>query len=430
MSDVADLSVVMPTYKHAQFLPRALDALLSQSVRACEVIVVNDASPDETAEILDRYAANDATLKVIRNEMNQGVTKSVEIGMGQASGKYLFFASSDDYVLPGFIEKLTGAFERHPEAGLCSSYSSVVDGASGEIRPNPTGWCDAPRYFAPSEVERIAGRAGIPGHATILKRSAFDAAGGFRADLEWHCDWFLNFVVAFREGMCYVPEMLSLWREMPNSYVCRGMQSPQQSVIINALLDHLASPEYADVAASFQRSGALSALGTSVLVAAASRADLWGKAALSLLHCFTDEQYVSLLDHPHAKVRELAAFFLGAFWREARQTLEERRRREQELVAARQRATQAQDCLASAEQELVTANARRHEMQTELDRAHCLIAERESQLRQLEAFAQHQAETIRRMESSYFWKSRKLLAGCKRHVLKPLGRITKRAACW
>lgn len=420
MSDVADLSVVMPTYKHAQFLPRALDALLSQSVRARELIVVNDASPDETQEILDRYVQNDATVKVIRNESNQGVTKCIEIGIARARGKYLYCAASDDYVLPGFIEKTVGALESHPQAGLCSSYFSIRDGVTGEIRVNPSGWCESPRYFAPREVEPLIGHSSIPGHATIIKRASFDAAGGLLADLEWHSDWFLNFVVAFREGMCHVPEMLSLITDMPGTYSSQAASTERQLRVINAIFDRLASDEYVDVAPSFERSGALSVLGTPVIVAAASRADAWSPRTLRQINSFTAEQYDSLLDHARAEVRELAAFFLGAYWRETKQNLQERNR---QMAAEQER-------LASVEQELAAANARRREMETELSRAGWLIAEREAQVRQLEAFAQHQAETIRRMESSYFWKSRQLLAGCKHQVLKPLGRIARRAACW
>jgi len=427
MSDVADLSVVMPTFKHAQFLPRALDALLSQSVRARELIVVNDASPDETQEILDRYAANDATLQVIRNETNQGVTKCIEIGIARARGKYLYCAASDDYVLPGFIEKTVGALESHPQAGLCSSYFSIRDGITGEIRVNPSGWCESPRYFTPREVEPLIGHSSIPGHATIIKRASFDAAGGLLADLEWHSDWFLNFVVAFREGMCHVPEMLSLITDMPSTYSNQGVRTERQLRVINAIFDRLASHEYVDVAPSFERSGALSVLGTPVIVAAAGRADAWRPGTLKLLNSFTAEQYDSLLDHARPEVRELAAFFLGAYWHETKQNLDERSR---QMAAAQQQAAQARERLASVEQELATANARRCEMETELGRARWLIAEREAQVRQLEAFAQHQAETIRRMEASYFWKSRKLLAGCKHKVLKPLGRIARRAACW
>ena len=441
MSAVADLSVVMPTYNHARYLPRALDALLSQSVRPRELIVVNDASPDETAEILERYARSDPAVKVIRNETNRGVTACIGIGIAQASGKYLFCASSDDYVLPGFIGKTIGALEQYPQAGLCSSYFSFVNGVTGEILENASGWCDAPRYFEPREVERLVGHTSIPGHATIMKRSSFDAAGGFLSDLAWHSDWFFNYVIAFREGLCHVPEVLSLQTVTQSSYSVQGVYSERQLAVIGAIFDRLASAEYADLAPVFQRSGVFSVLGTPALVAAAGRADAWSRATLKLVNGFTPEQYESLLDHPDENVRELATFFLGTFWHEvkpARQhERDERRRVEQELAAVQlQRAelqlqlAELQRRTAQTEEALEHAKRRGRETEAELDRTSRLLVEREAQLRHMEGVAGQYLDTIRRMESSYFWKSRKLLAGCKHKMLKPIGRLARRAACW
>ena len=427
MSAVADLSVVMPTYKHAQYLPRALDALLSQSVRPREVIVVNDASPDETAEILDRYAGNDPAVKAIHNDSNRGVTACIGIGLAQASGKYLFCAASDDYVLPGFVEKSVGALENHPQAGLCCSYFSIVNGETGEIRENPSGWCAAPRYFSPAETERLLAHASIPGHTAIVKRSSFDAAGGLLSDLEWHSDWFLNFVIAFREGMCHVPEMLSLLTEAPSSYSGQGHRSERQLQVIGAVFDRLSSPAFADVAPAFARNGALTLLGTPVLAAAAARADAWSKATLSLINGFTPEQYESLLDHPEQAVRELARFFLGAFWPEVKQARlqasDERKRLGQEVATLRPLLAKCEQRADFAERELEHSKRRRRETEAELDRTSRLLVESEAKVRHLQAVSDVRAEMIRRMESSYFWKSRQVLAGCKRSVLKPLARL-------
>lgn len=426
MSRTADLSVIMPTYKHAQYLPRALDALLAQSVRPKELIVINDASPDETAEILDRYAENDPAVRAIHNESNRGVTENFCIGAARASGKYLFCAASDDYVLPGFIEKTMAALERHPEAGLCCSYFSIVDAATGEIRPNPSCWCEAPRYFSPAETERLLGHASIPGHTTIMKRSAFDAAGGFLDDLQWNSDWFLNYVVAFREGMCHVPEMLSLLTDMPGTYSSQGLRSERQLAVVNAVLDRLASPQYADVAPSFERSGVLSVLGPSVIVAAASRTDAWDKSTLSLLNAFTVEQYEALLEHTEPAVRELAGFFLGPFWREAKgrreRESEERGRLEQALTAHESQLAQTQHSLAKSEEALARLRKHRSEAELLLARANQILADREARLCYVEGAAGRLSETISRMESSYFWKLRRLLANCKHAFYSPLTR--------
>ncbi|HEV3007289.1 MAG TPA: glycosyltransferase [Pirellulales bacterium] len=417
MSATADLSVVMPTYRHAQYLPRALTSLLSQSVRPREVIVVNDASPDETPAILARFAHDDATVKAVHNDRNRGVTESVKAGLARAGGKYLFCVASDDYVLPGFVEKSIGMLERHPQAGLCCSYFSVVDGLTGEIRPNASGWCDAPRYFSPAEAERLLGHGGIAGHTTVFKRSSFDAAGGFLADLEWHSDWFLNFVVAFREGICHVPEMLSLLTEMPGSYASQGLRSARQAAVLNALFDRLASREYSDVAPSFRRSGIVSVFGPPVVQAAAVRRDAWSKAILGLINCLADEQYETLLDDPDPAVGELAVFFLGTFWHEVKQQRERERSALRRLEGA---LASKEPLLGQREQELAQSEQLLSQAQRRLAQANQALAEHDARVNHLEGTVWQLQQSIRRMESSYFWRFRSLLAACKHALLNAL----------
>ena len=423
MTTTADLSVVMPTYNHAQYLPRALRALVTQSVLPAEIIVVNDASTDETPAILEAFARDFPVVKVITNQQNQRPNQSVRIGVAQATGKYLYCTSSDDYVLPGFVEKLVGTMEAFPQAGVCSAYFSIVNGVTGEIREQPSGYCTAPRYFPPDEFEKLIGHGSIPGHASIVKRSSFDAAGGFLTDLEWHSDWFLTFVVAFREGMCHVPEMLSLLTDLPQSYCSQGIRSAKQIAVLNAVFDRLASPQFADVAPSFQRSGVLSVFGLPVLQTAAGRPDLWTKATLGLINCFRPDEYEALLDNPDPRARQLGAFFLGPFWHEVQQRrsreLDERRDLQRNLAAQQQACTELRATLTERDNALAQSHERLAETERQLTYINQRVTHSEARLKETEALTAQLEETLRRMESSYFWKFRNLLRDCKHAALRP-----------
>jgi hypothetical protein len=421
----ADLSVVMPTYNHAKYLPRALQALVTQSVLPAEIIIVNDASTDETPAILDRFAREYPLIHVITNAENRRTFESFRIGLSHATGKYVFCAASDDYVLPGFVEKMVGAMEAFPEAGVCSAYFSIVDGVSGHIREQPSGWCTAPRYFSPDEFEKLIGHSSIPGHASILKRSAFDAAGGFLPELEWHSDWFMSLVVGFREGMCHVPEMLSLLTDMPQSYCSQGMRSEKQLVVLNAVFDRLMSPEYSDVLPSFQRSGVLSIFGKPVLQAAARRSDLWTREMLNLLNSFKTEEYDALLHDPDPRLRELGCFFLGPFWHEVRQRhaaeLEQQRHNHERTIAEQQTiAQQLRAEVAEREQALRHAQQDLAEKEHHLGAVQRQLSERNAQLAHSEHRASELQEAVDRMEASYFWKARTLLRDCKNAAVRPL----------
>jgi glycosyltransferase involved in cell wall biosynthesis len=124
----ADLSVVMANRNHARYLPRALDAVLSQSLRPREVIIFDDDSRDDSVPILKDFARRFPCVKIVRNEQHLGVTASYNRGFALATGTYILPAAADDYVLPGFVEKAMSLFERYPQAGLCTANGSCTQG--------------------------------------------------------------------------------------------------------------------------------------------------------------------------------------------------------------------------------------------------------------------------------------------------------------
>ncbi len=265
----ANLSVIMPNYNHAQYLPRAIAAVLGQSVRPREFIIIDDGSTDNSVEVIERFAARDPVIRFFRNERNRGVCESVNRALEQATGEYLLLCAADDYVLPGIIEKSIGLLEQHPNAGICCGYHSTVDGTTGVVSPNPTGWCRRPTYFSPSELADVMGPRGIPSSSAIYRREAVLAAGGYLPALRWACDWFMNLVIAFRHGLCHVPEPLALIQIMPTSYGRDGVKDREACrAVVAELLPLLTSPEYCYLLPHFQVSGVLAPFGQGLEVIA------------------------------------------------------------------------------------------------------------------------------------------------------------------
>lgn len=104
------LSVVVPAYNVAEYLPACLDSLLDQTLRDLEVIVVDDASPDECGEIADSYAARDPRVVVLHTQ-NQGVGPARNTGVAAARGRYLAFVDSDDLVPARAFELMVNTLE-------------------------------------------------------------------------------------------------------------------------------------------------------------------------------------------------------------------------------------------------------------------------------------------------------------------------------
>jgi len=99
------LTFILPIYKVEDYLPQCVDSILSQATEDCEIILVDDGSPDSCGTICDRYAENNAIVKVI-HKPNGGLSSARNAGMELATGKYVLFVDSDDYLEPGSVKKL------------------------------------------------------------------------------------------------------------------------------------------------------------------------------------------------------------------------------------------------------------------------------------------------------------------------------------
>ena len=99
------ISVIVPVYQVEKYLERCVKSILSQTYKNLEVILVDDGSPDQCPAICDACAEKDARVKVIHQE-NKGLSGARNAGIDAASGEYLAFVDSDDYVSPHFIEEL------------------------------------------------------------------------------------------------------------------------------------------------------------------------------------------------------------------------------------------------------------------------------------------------------------------------------------
>lgn len=112
MSEVnPKVSIILPTYNGAKYLRQAIDSCLSQTYRNIELIIVDDFSTDQTPEIIKSY--EDPRIKYIRNEKNQRLPRSLNIGFAASSGDYLTWTSDDNFYLPQAIEKMLKYLEEN-----------------------------------------------------------------------------------------------------------------------------------------------------------------------------------------------------------------------------------------------------------------------------------------------------------------------------
>ena len=229
----ATLSVTMTNYNHAHFIGDALDAILDQSYKPLEIIIIDDASTDDSYNIIQGYARKYPIITALRNDMNMGVLHNAIRLSGLARGEYLYGAAADDRVLPGFFEKGVELLARYPQAGLCSTLSRRISGDGGD-----EGILHMPRVsnkdcFIPKDKAICLLRkhgSWIQGNTTIFRRDALIECGGFIPELQSFCDGFMHMVIAAKYGVCYVPEALAAWRQVGNSYSATIGRAPESSL--------------------------------------------------------------------------------------------------------------------------------------------------------------------------------------------------------
>ncbi|MCI5856855.1 MAG: glycosyltransferase family 2 protein [Agathobacter sp.] len=109
MSSNPLVSVVIPVYNVEKYLARCLDSVLAQDYMSIEIICVNDCSTDNSAQLLQKYEAAHANIRVVMPEKNGGLGAARDLGMESAAGEYICFLDSDDYIAADFVSRYVEA---------------------------------------------------------------------------------------------------------------------------------------------------------------------------------------------------------------------------------------------------------------------------------------------------------------------------------
>lgn len=121
MVNTSLVSIITPSYNSAAFIQETIESVLSQSYGHWEMIIVDDASTDDSLEIIEHFASEDQRIKLFKNEENLGVAKSRNWAIEEAKGKYIAFLDSDD---TWFREKLEKQIALMQKNNVLLSYSA------------------------------------------------------------------------------------------------------------------------------------------------------------------------------------------------------------------------------------------------------------------------------------------------------------------
>jgi len=137
------VSVVLPVYNGEEYVSKAIDSILQQSYRYFELIVINDGSKDNTADILNEYAKVDHRIRVIHQE-NRKIPRTLSRGFKLANGEYHTWTSADNILPENFLEKMVADLKLDENIGMVYANMRLID-AEGKVIFNH-GWYEEPQF--------------------------------------------------------------------------------------------------------------------------------------------------------------------------------------------------------------------------------------------------------------------------------------------
>lgn len=214
------VSILLPNYNYARYLKERLRSILGQTMADFELIYLDDASQDESNQVAEAFAS-DPRMRLERFTQNSGrVYQRWNDGAAMATGEWLWFAGADDSAHPCFLERLLDKAETHPTAAMIYCRQITIDSAGrilGTTYNNiasVTGHL-AQDYFASGPAEAFlltAGNYVASASSLLLRRDAFEAAGGFDARLWLAADWDLYLTLLRSHDIAYTAEPLTFYR--------------------------------------------------------------------------------------------------------------------------------------------------------------------------------------------------------------------------
>jgi len=213
MNRVPKVSVLMPSFNYARYLPASIESVLSQSYSDLELIITDDCSTDESREIVEQWRRLDRRVVPVLHDVNHGLARARNSGLAVSSGEFIALCDADDLWMPDKLKTQMECFQAQPELGLVHSDSAIIDGdgkLTGERFSSllhRKGQATSGNLF-----EVLCERNFLCVPTVILRREAIQYAGGFEESLRSLEDWVCWTKVSRKYPFLYIEDALVQYR--------------------------------------------------------------------------------------------------------------------------------------------------------------------------------------------------------------------------
>jgi glycosyltransferase involved in cell wall biosynthesis len=222
------ISTFMKSYNHERYIPEAIESVLTQDFEDLELIIVDDASTDESRQIIERYAEQDSRVRVIFHEHNLGITRVVNDGIDAARGKYIAQLDSDDVWAPDKLRKQLAVVERD-ENVIVWSEGTLIDQNGQPLDKNFSELVESAAKKKSGNLFQTLLRGNyIFGSTLLYKRTNL---GDLRYDdrFMYNNDYKFLLELARTYDFHYIAEPLAMYRiHGKNTLVGRGIEAEKR----------------------------------------------------------------------------------------------------------------------------------------------------------------------------------------------------------
>ena len=206
---VAKVTVLMSVRNEERYLRGAIDSILAQTYSDFEFLIVDDASTDSSRSIVRGY--DDPRIRLIENQRNLGLTRSLNRGIELARGVYIARMDADDLSEPERLEKQVAFLDAHSECAVVATYSAKIDRDSTDV-----GLARTP--VDGDEIRKRLRRSNCITHGTVMMRKeALERVGCYDEAMERAQDYDLWLRLSEDHCICTIPELLYSWRQHGDS---------------------------------------------------------------------------------------------------------------------------------------------------------------------------------------------------------------------
>ena len=227
------VSVVMSVYNGSCYLRESIESVLNQTFHDFEFIIIDDGSTDESWDVLTQYAEGDQRIRLVQNECNIGLTKSLNEGLRLAQGTYIARQDADDISLPQRFEKQVRAFEQYSDAVLVSSNIELID-AEGHFLKTIERNC-SPELV----VWYLLFHNHLAGHSQVMfRRSPVQVLGGYDEAYRYSQDYELWCRLS-KVGKVFILSETLLQQRSHNQSISAAKRSEQTDLVLNQVVTNV-----------------------------------------------------------------------------------------------------------------------------------------------------------------------------------------------